>query len=268
MAVYLEYLADAYLYHGSIYIAGRRLTLFLAAVWLAGASMTFARFYWRDRGEVCRMRQSAQMQPDLQQRMQELVRQLAGEMGIRAEVSVRQIEGLFSPELGGFFRPIIYLPKEEFEEERLRCIFVHELTHYKCRDRWFRGLSLLYVCMYWFIPAARRLPAELQEWDEYHCDQKVCGSSLVTKAEYIRTLCRMTLEREGRKSTAGLCLGNDRSRIRERLHRLEKSDGPEGKLTWEPEIVIREGITVLLQTVFGMFVTGIVCNVILSLLSG
>ncbi len=278
---YLRYAADILLYRDMLHRAGQMAVILLIVVWLTGAGQTFGRLgswgqgiNWGDGRMEDRMQD--QMQQKAQRLVQDIAQDMAGEMGIRAQVSVRLMRGISSPELRGIFRPIVCLPEDclpetglaekERGEERLRCVLAHELTHYKSRDRWFRWLCLLYVCLYWFVPVSRRLFGELEKWDEYHCDREVCESGLVTKAAYVCTLCQMALERQQRRESAQVCLGRDRFGIVARLNYLEKTEGAAERLTWEPEILIREGITILLQMGAAAAAAGIASKLFLALL--
>lgn len=57
-----------------------------------------------------------------------------------------------SPLLLGFFRPCIVLPRADIPEKDFQYIVLHELTHYRRRDLFYKWLVQVTVCLHWFNP--------------------------------------------------------------------------------------------------------------------
>ena len=57
-----------------------------------------------------------------------------------------------SPLLIGFFRPCIVLPSLDISEKDFLYIILHELTHHKRRDMFYKWLVQITVCLHWFNP--------------------------------------------------------------------------------------------------------------------
>ena len=89
----------------------------------------------------------------------------------RVELSCNPL--IASPMLIGFFRPRIILPVYELEDKELSYIFVHELTHYKQRDMFYKWLIQIVVCVHWFNPFVYLLEKEVNKSCELSCDEKV-----------------------------------------------------------------------------------------------
>ena len=89
----------------------------------------------------------------------------------RVELSCNPL--IASPMLIGFFRPRIILPAHELEDKELSYIFVHELTHYKQRDMFYKWLIQIVVCAHWFNPFVYLLEKEVNKSCELSCDEKV-----------------------------------------------------------------------------------------------
>ena len=89
----------------------------------------------------------------------------------RVELSCNPL--IASPMLIGFFRPRIILPVGELEDKELSYIFVHELTHYKQRDMFYKWLIQIVVCAHWFNPFVYLLEKEVNKSCELSCDEKV-----------------------------------------------------------------------------------------------
>ena len=83
-----------------------------------------------------------------------LLQQCKTHLGIRCPVRLVTQDYIGSPALIGFVRPKIILPLyvHELEEESLRYILLHELSHYKRADMLLNNLLLVLQAVYWFNP--------------------------------------------------------------------------------------------------------------------
>ena len=66
-----------------------------------------------------------------------------------------------SPLLIGFFRPCIVLPSADIPEKDFQYIVLHELTHYKRRDMFYKWLVQITVCLHWFNPLVYLMRREI-----------------------------------------------------------------------------------------------------------
>lgn len=60
--------------------------------------------------------------------------------------------GLSGPMMTGLFRPTVLLPDPPPEGETLAFVLLHELTHFRRRDIWYKTLLLLAAAVHWFNP--------------------------------------------------------------------------------------------------------------------
>lgn len=98
---------------------------------------------------------------------------LCKEMGIKKRPDLHFCGGLPSPLCVGFFRQEIYINSEDREEEDIRLILKHELTHCKRKDLWFKGVLMLAKAVHFFNPFVHWM-AKLAERDmELSCDVAV-----------------------------------------------------------------------------------------------
>ncbi|MCI9560603.1 MAG: M56 family metallopeptidase, partial [Lachnospiraceae bacterium] len=135
----------------------------------------------------------------------------------RVELSCNPL--VASPMLIGFFRPRIVLPVRELEDKELSYIFVHELTHYKQRDMFYKWLIQIVVCVHWFNPFVYLLEKEVNKFCELSCDEKVI-SILDEKAkrEYGDTLISFLKSNNPYKSSlASVTLTEGAEQLKERL---------------------------------------------------
>ena len=94
-------------------------------------------------------------------------------LNIKTRVELSYNSLIASPIMIGFFRPRIVLPVRELEDKELFYIFVHELTHYKQRDMFYKWLIQIVVCVHWFNPFVYLLEKEVNKSCELSCDEKV-----------------------------------------------------------------------------------------------
>ena len=140
----------------------------------------------------------------------------------RVELSCNPL--IASPMLIGFFRPRIILPVGELEDKELSYIFVHELTHYKQRDMFYKWLIQIIVCVHWFNPFVYLLEKEVNKSCELSCDEKVL-SVLDDKAkrEYGDTLISFLKSSNLYKSSlASVTLTEGAEQLKERLGAIMK----------------------------------------------
>lgn len=78
-----------------------------------------------------------------------------------------------SPLLIGFFHPCIVLPTAEYSDSDFSYIILHELTHYKRKDMFYKWLVQLTICLHWFNPFVYRMGFEINRACELSCDETV-----------------------------------------------------------------------------------------------
>lgn len=124
-----------------------------------------------------------------------------------------------SPLLIGFFRPCIVLPSVELPESDLRYTILHELTHYKRKDMFYKWLAQLTICAHWFNPLVFLMSREISRACELSCDEAVIMSlDRQGQRAYGDTL----LNAAGtggcyKESIASVTLSESKERLKERL---------------------------------------------------
>ena len=145
-------------------------------------------------------------------------------LNIKTRVELSYNSLIASPIMIGFFRPRIVLPVHELEDKELSYIFVHELTHYKQRDMFYKWLIQIVVCVHWFNPFVYLLEKEVNKSCELSCDEKVL-SVLDEKAkrEYGDTLISFLKSNNLYKnSLASVTLTEGAEQLKERLGAIMK----------------------------------------------
>lgn len=67
-------------------------------------------------------------------------------------VRLLRCPGLSGPMMTGLFRPTVLLPDPPPEDGSLSFVLLHELTHFRRRDIWYKLLLLLAAAVHWFNP--------------------------------------------------------------------------------------------------------------------
>lgn len=133
------------------------------------------------------------------------------ELGVNPQVS--------SPMLVGYFHPCIILPDLTVAEKDFPYIIMHELTHYKRRDIWYKWLVQLVVCIHWFNPFVHVMSREIDKACEFACDEAVVRKMGYDHArDYGKTLLdAMTQAGTCREPIAAVTMSANKELLRERL---------------------------------------------------
>ena len=98
---------------------------------------------------------------------------IAGQAGMKRPVELCINPLISSPLLIGFFHPCIVLPSSDISEKDFRHIVLHELTHYKRRDIFYKWLVQITVCLHWFNPFVYLMSREITKACEFSCDEAI-----------------------------------------------------------------------------------------------
>ena len=111
--------------------------------------------------------------------------QVSTAMGVGAGIRLLFNNQLQSPLMFGFFRPVLVLPRRDYQREELFFILRHELTHYKRRDIWYKALLLAANTVHWFNPVIWLMVRNADRDLEISCDAAVvAGADKETRRRY------------------------------------------------------------------------------------
>ena len=118
--------------------------------------------------------------------------------GLR-RVPIRRCDRIRSPLTYGLVRPVILLPKGlNYEQDEVGYILLHEGTHIKHRDAWWKLFLAAALCVHWFNPLVWCMYVWANRDLERCCDESVvraCG--LEARSEYALTLLKWEERRSG-----------------------------------------------------------------------
>lgn len=149
----------------------------------------------------------------------ERVGKLVEQTGIKGAVGLYTNSLISSPLLIGFFRPCIMLPTTELSESDFENTILHELTHYKRRDMFYKWLVQLTICLHWFNPFAYIMGREVNRACELSCDEAVIKSLDESgRRAYGDTLLNaMGMGGKYKDSLASVTLNESKELLKERL---------------------------------------------------
>lgn len=144
---------------------------------------------------------------------------LVEQMGIRRGVAFYTHSLISSPLLIGFFRPCIVLPTMNLSDSDFKYTILHELTHYKRLDMFYKWLVQITICLHWFNPAVYFMAREINRACELSCDEAVIRK---LDAENIRAygntlLNAISMGGDFKESLASVTLNESKILLKERL---------------------------------------------------
>ncbi len=114
---------------------------------------------------------------------------LLKELQIKYKIPVMEYMEAASPMIIGFVRPVLVLPKEQYNGEELFFILKHELIHLKRHDVYFKLLLMVANAVHWFNPLIWIMQKEACVDMELSCDEKVIqGTEYMVRKAYTETL--------------------------------------------------------------------------------
>lgn len=94
-------------------------------------------------------------------------------VGVRGKVAFKSCECIKTPLVTGILKPIVILPDTEMNLEEKYLALMHELTHIKNGDLWFKFFAMLITVIHWFNPLSHLLCKKIYIISEEYCDEQV-----------------------------------------------------------------------------------------------
>lgn len=127
-----------------------------------------------------------------------------------------------SPLIIGFFRPCIVLPSTNLPETDFQYTILHELTHYKRGDMFYKWFVQFTICIHWFNPFVYLMGREINRACELSCDETIIKSlNTEERRAYGDTLLNaMSLNGTYNDSLASVTLNESKELLKERLEAI------------------------------------------------
>ncbi|MBS5064828.1 MAG: hypothetical protein KHZ58_13720 [Hungatella hathewayi] len=149
--------------------AVRTAAVSLGIIWLAGALFLFTYKITLYRRFTKTLKAGCAEPEDME--VLERFGRLVERAGIRGPVRLYTNPQAASPLLMGFFHPWIVLPTTELPEKEFTYTILHELTHLKRLDMFYKWLVQITVCVHWFNPLVHLMGREIDRLCELSCDE-------------------------------------------------------------------------------------------------
>jgi len=104
------------------------------------------------------------------------VQNVAAQLGIQKEVKALLSMHIDTPQVIGFFKPVILLPAAclvNLSTEQLEAVLLHELVHIKRNDYFLNIFVTSIEILFFFNPFVKQLTAGIRKEREYSCDDMV-----------------------------------------------------------------------------------------------
>ena len=147
---------------------------------------------------------------------------VAEQSGIKKPVELCVNPLVSSPLLLGLFHPCIVLPRVDILEKDFRYIVLHELTHYKRCDMFYKWLVQVTVCLHWFNPLVHLMSREITKACEFSCDEAVLAKMGSGNAQdYGKTLLdAMAAVGRYKENFGAVTLSENKHLLKERINAI------------------------------------------------
>lgn len=153
--------------------------------------------------------------------------QAAGEAGLKRVPSLYQSAAVTTPMILGFLSPAMLIPDTRYSFGELRMVFLHECTHAKKRDLWYKLIFTVGSWLFWFQPAVWFLKNAAFKDVEVACDQSVtAGKSEVEREAYAKLLLDSLRQGRERSKAYSAYFYNSKSVMRARLQVVTREENP------------------------------------------
>ena len=186
---------------------------FWLGIWVTGAIVSFSIYFLSFTAFSFRMKKSF-MTPDIFQRMT-----YASIKGPKPKLFVSKKNR--TPLMYGVFSPKIVLPERIYDEEMLKNIFRHELTHYRRLDTLYKWFTVIVLSTQWFNPLSYLAKHEINRACELSCDETLLRN--MTKAEkrsYGNTLLSMAASAALPAGVVATTFCTEKRDLKERLEQI------------------------------------------------
>ncbi|MEN6627715.1 MAG: M56 family metallopeptidase [Candidatus Sumerlaeia bacterium] len=207
-------------------------TAWLAALWLAGATLMLARAAALLAGAGRLRRVSRAAGPTIEA----VAETLRVSLGIARRVGVVICDRVVVPAAMGVFRPLVLLPASalvSLTPEQLRAILAHELAHIRRHDYLVNIVQLIFEALLFFNPAAWWISRQIRREREACCDA-LATAALGGGADYAEALAECAIQmREGATAALPALTGGRDGGLLDRILRLTRPDyRPRLRLPW------------------------------------
>ena len=195
--------------------------LVIAILWAFGFMVTGIKL-WKDIRDLRKLYRDSM---ECERWKREYFEKVCHELRISSgKVRLRQSFRVVTPVFTGILYPTVIIPAvQEWNEESLRAILLHELTHYKQKDAWLTILARIVKVIHFFNPFVWWLNKLIDKWSEFTCDSKVYMLAGGVK-RYYGVICSMMEAVCERNEGIAAHLAKNRNEVKERILHMKRFD--------------------------------------------
>ena len=181
-------------------VQGWNLGTWILIIWALGAVLMLLRLF---AGRILGMRTIMNTRQETDGRLNEILEVAADTVGIRKSIMLLRSPAVKVPVIYGSLFPRLILPTKanEWPDERLEAIFIHELSHIKRHDILTQTIAQLVCCVHWFNPFTWVVERRMMIERERACDDMVLINGK-RASEYARHLMESAGALGARKNPA------------------------------------------------------------------
>lgn len=167
----------------------------------------------------------------------EIFMQIEQKMGISdGKVELAQCYQAPTAVLWGIIRPVVILPVEDYSDEELKVIFIHELTHYKHKDILWRRIASVLIGVHFFNPLIWKFHRLLRKWSEHACDFEVYETAGGI-SHYFNTIVKIQVNSQRLHSYFAVHLSENENELVERVRRMKIQKEIKKRAAWKAAII-------------------------------
>lgn len=171
------------------------------------------------------------------------------------KIITRKTSMIDAPLMVGLFRPVLLLPDIEMSEENLNYILLHELTHYKRHDLWYKWFAMLVNTVHWFNPFAYIVSRQIDEECEISCDLSVVANMDEEEQKgYMNTILTLVSRTRTNPKLFTTAMASNKNQIKRRFTMI-KNATKKSKIT-----IFFSAITACIILVVSVFASGVLSD--------
>ncbi|WP_053956382.1 M56 family metallopeptidase/LCP family protein [Inediibacterium massiliense] len=145
--------------------------------------------------------------------------------GIDAEkITTRKTSMIDAPLMVGIFSPLLLLPDIEISQENLNYILLHELTHYRRHDLWYKWFSMIVNTVHWFNPFAYIVSRQIDQECEISCDLSVVADmDEKEQKNYMNTILALVSQTKTNTKLFSTAMASNKNEIKRRFTMIKNA---------------------------------------------
>jgi hypothetical protein len=168
------------------------------------------------------------------------------QMGITKQIPIYISSCITTPFLYGIFKPRIVLPDIKLTMEELQSVFLHELTHWKRRDAWWKIIMLFINAIHWFNPLAYMARLDIDRFCELSCDESVVKAmNNSERRRYCELMLSVLWNVADQNAKLFSAFGGKRKQLERRVDIILKDEGLKSK-KWVRMVAITMTLVIML----------------------